>query len=292
MSDEERRDESEEVGENGAARPGSDREELGYLVDSFVGHLQQAERRGVRWVGASPSPRFLAEEDPPRVDPAGVSTSSERDDVSDVDAGAEAVEVAPRPSGVGLPKERLAAVREALGDCERCRLAETRTNLVFGGGNADADLMLIGEAPGRDEDRQGIPFVGAAGQLLTKMLAAMGLDRDDVYITNILKCRPPKNRNPDPDEIERCEPFLRKQIDAIGPRIIIAMGNFAAKTLLRTTTGITRLRGTFDTYHGIPVMPTFHPAYLLRNAAGKRPAWDDLQTVMREMDRLGLYRRR
>jgi DNA polymerase len=152
--------------------------------------------------------------------------------------------------------------------------------------------MFIGEAPGREEDAQGAPFVGAAGQLLTRMIAAMGLTREEVYICNIIKCRPPDNRNPAVDEIEACEPFLRRQIDVIGPRIIITLGNFAAKTLLRTETGITRLRGRFYTYHGIPLMPTYHPAYLLRNPAQKRPVWQDLQAVMAEMDRLGLERRR
>jgi uracil-DNA glycosylase family 4 len=251
--------------------------ELAELVGAFAEHLRRAERRGVRWVSSGPSPRLLADL------PEGDSGEAEP-------AAAGAAETQPARTQIG--PEQLAAVRELLGDCKRCRLAEERRHLVFGEGNAEADLMIVGEAPGRDEDRLGEPFVGAAGQLLTKMLTAMGLERGDVYITNILKCRPPQNRNPEPDEVESCEPFLRKQIDAIGPRIILAMGNFAAKTLLRTTTGITRLRGTFDAYHGIPVMPTFHPAYLLRNAEGKRPVWHDLQLVMREMDRLGLYRRR
>jgi uracil-DNA glycosylase len=250
------------------------RDELASLVSAFRAHLQWREARGVRWVPAAASPRLGA------VDAGGeLLPEPEPNDADSIDVPQEGA-------------EGLDAVREALGDCQRCCLAETRKHIVFGEGSPTADLMFIGEAPGGDEDQQGVPFVGAAGQLLTKMIKAMGLERDEVYIGNIIKCRPPRNRDPNPDEIEACEPFLRRQIDAIGPRIIIAMGGFAAKTLLRTDQGITRLRGHFKTYHGIPLMPTFHPAYLLRNAAQKRPVWQDLQTVMAEMDRLGLQRRR
>jgi len=152
--------------------------------------------------------------------------------------------------------------------------------------------MFIGEGPGHDEDLQGEPFVGPAGQLLTRMIEAMGLTREEVYITNIIKCRPPRNRDPNPDEIDACEPFLRRQIEAIAPRMMIALGSFAAKTLLRTETGISQLRGRFHIYHGTPLMPTFHPAFLLRNPERKRPVWEDLKQVMAEMDRLGLERRR
>ncbi|PID38124.1 MAG: DNA polymerase [Proteobacteria bacterium] len=263
------------------------REELAALVGTFAEHLRRGSRRGLRWVSAGPSPRVLDDEAG-----AALAASPEAPAVEAEVAQPERAIGRSLAPPIGANPEALRAVREQLGDCQRCRLAGGRQHLVFGAGSAEADLMIVGEAPGRDEDRLGEPFVGAAGQLLTKMLAAMGLERGDVYITNILKCRPPQNRNPEPEEVEACEPFLRKQIDAIGPRILLAMGNFAAKTLLRTTTGITRLRGTFYAYHGIPVMPTFHPAYLLRNADGKRPAWKDLQAVMAEMDRLGLYRRR
>lgn len=255
-----------------------DREELRYLSHAFTETLRRGERRGLRWVPGGASPRSLE----------APELQSEGDE-----GRAPAAERVAGDEGDGLERvERLARVRRQLGDCQRCNLAKGRTNLVFGVGSADADLMIVGEAPGRDEDLQGEPFVGAAGQLLTKMIEAMGLERDEVYICNILKCRPPRNRDPEPEEVEACEPFLLEQIDAIGPSFIVAMGNFAAKTLLRTTTGITRLRGRFHSYHGIPVMPTFHPAYLLRNAQGKRPAWTDLQAVMKEMDRLGLHRRR
>ena len=201
------------------------------------------------------------------------------------------IEGVPAAGPEAKPVQTLDQVRVDLGDCTRCRLAEGRTNLVFGVGSETADLMFVGEAPGRDEDLKGEPFVGAAGQLLTRMIEAMGLKREDVYIANIIKCRPPKNRDPRPDEIDTCEPFLHQQIHAIAPRILIALGGFAAKTLLKTEVGITRLRGRFHQYRGILLMPTFHPAYLLRNPDGKRPAWNDLQLVMGEMDRLGLERR-
>jgi DNA polymerase len=183
-------------------------------------------------------------------------------------------------------------VREELGDCQRCALSRHRRNIVFGEGNPNAELMFIGEGPGYDEDEQGRPFVGAAGQLLTKMIRAMGLERDEVYIANVIKCRPPSNRDPEPDEVSACLPFVAGQIEAIGPKLIITLGSIAAKTLLQTETGVTRLRGKWREYAGIPLMPTFHPAFLLRNEAQKRPVWSDLKQVMAEMDRLGLFRRR
>jgi len=182
----------------------------------------------------------------------------------------------------------LEAVREEIGDCTRCKLCEKRTKIVFGVGNPRASLVFVGEAPGADEDKQGEPFVGAAGQLLTKMINAMGLAREDVYIANIIKCRPPGNRNPEPDEIAACEPFLRKQLAAIAPRMIVCLGKFATQTLLRSTAPISSLRGEWKTYEGIPLMPTFHPAFLLRNPSAKREVWDDLKKVMAELDRLGL----
>jgi DNA polymerase len=187
------------------------------------------------------------------------------------------------PTGLSLE-----AVRAEIGDCTRCKLCDKRNKIVFGVGNPNASLVFVGEAPGADEDRQGEPFVGAAGQLLTKMINAMGLAREDVYIANIIKCRPPGNRNPEPDEIAECEPFLRKQLAAIRPRMIVCLGKFAAQTLLRSTAPISALRGEWKTYEGIPLMPTFHPAFLLRNPSAKREVWDDLKKVMGELDRLGL----
>jgi len=168
--------------------------------------------------------------------------------------------------------------------CEACTLAGTRKNVVFGDGNPEARLVFVGEAPGADEDEQGLPFVGRAGQLLTNIIKAMGLERKDVYICNILKCRPPGNRNPLPEEIRLCEPFLKKQLRLIAPQIICALGSFAAKTLLRTETPITVLRGRFHSYEGIPLMPTYHPAYLLRNPSAKKQVWDDVQLIMKEMN--------
>jgi uracil-DNA glycosylase family 4 len=176
--------------------------------------------------------------------------------------------------------DALAIVRADLGECTRCKLHRGRTNLVFGVGNAETRLMFIGEGPGAEEDEQGVPFVGRAGQLLTQIIKAMGFDREAVYIANVVKCRPPGNRNPEPDEIEQCEPFLMRQIDVIKPAIIVALGKFAAQTLLRTTEPISRLRGHFHHIGDIRVMPTFHPSYLLRNPAAKREVWEDMKLVM------------
>jgi DNA polymerase len=160
----------------------------------------------------------------------------------------------------------------------RCKLATLgRKQVVFGVGNPDADLMFVGEAPGGDEDLQGIPFVGRAGQLLTKMIEAINLRRDDVYIANVIKCRPPGNRNPEPDEIATCEPFLFQQIQAINPKIIVALGSFAAKTLLRSEDTISRLRGRIYDFRGAKLIPTFHPSFLLRSPDRKRDAWEDLK---------------
>ena len=167
--------------------------------------------------------------------------------------------------------------------CQLCSLSQTRRNVVFGDGSIKAKLVFVGEAPGADEDAQGLPFVGRAGQLLTNIIIAMGLERKDVYICNILKCRPPGNRNPLPAEISLCEPFLKKQLRLIAPQIICALGSFAAKTLLKTETPITALRGRFHTYEGIPLMPTYHPAYLLRNPSAKKQVWEDIQLIMKEM---------
>jgi len=176
--------------------------------------------------------------------------------------------------------EALAAVRADIGDCTRCKLhGQGRRQIVFGVGNPDADLMFVGEAPGADEDIQGIPFVGRAGQLLTKIIEAIDLKREDVYIANVIKCRPPGNRNPEPDEVETCEPFLFQQIDIIKPKVIVALGKFGAQTLLRTLEPISRLRGRVYDYRGAKLVPTFHPAYLLRNPSCRREVWEDMKKV-------------
>jgi uracil-DNA glycosylase family 4 len=175
---------------------------------------------------------------------------------------------------------RLTEIRADIGDCTRCKLHSGRTHIVFGVGNPEATLMFVGEGPGADEDVQGEPFVGRAGQLLTQIIKAMGFAREDVYIANVVKCRPPGNRNPEPDEIAQCEPFLHAQIAAIRPRVIVALGKFAAQTLLATDTPISRLRGQFHSLRDVDVMPTFHPSYLLRNPAAKREVWEDMKMVI------------
>ena len=207
------------------------------------------------------------------------------------DAGPEPVPAVPSAVATAAPPsapvvfslnaaDALRAVREDIGDCTRCKLhALGRNQIVFGVGNPDADLMFAGEAPGADEDIQGVPFVGRAGQLLTKIIEAIGLKREDVYIANVIKCRPPQNRNPEPDEIETCEPFLFRQVDIIKPKVIVALGKFAAQTLLRTPDPISRLRGRQFSYRGAVLIPTFHPAYLLRNPSSKREVWEDMKLV-------------
>jgi DNA polymerase len=190
-------------------------------------------------------------------------------------------------AGPAAPPD-LGALASALAGCTRCRLAGTRTQIVFGSGSPEARLVFVGEGPGRDEDLQGLPFVGRAGALLTDIIQkGMKIDRSAVYICNVVKCRPPENRNPEHDEVEACSPFLVRQIELIGPDVIVALGKFAAQTLLQTTTPITRLRGRWHEWRGIPVMPTFHPAHLLRNPAYKRQVWEDVQQVMQ---RLGFER--
>jgi uracil-DNA glycosylase len=188
-----------------------------------------------------------------------------------------------------LPVDRAALLRtvcEELGDCTRCKLSGLgRTQIVFGVGNASAELMFIGEGPGAQEDLKGEPFVGDAGQLLNKIIQGMGLQRAEVYIANCVKCRPPQNRDPEPDEIGACEPFLKKQIAVVKPKVIVTLGKYASQTILRTSTPITRLRGKWGTYEGTPVMPTYHPAYLLRNPEEKRPVWEDMKQVLSALGR-------
>tara|TARA_B100001123_G_scaffold352041_1_gene403323 strand:+ start:14194 stop:14805 length:612 start_codon:yes stop_codon:yes gene_type:complete len=187
-----------------------------------------------------------------------------------------------RAAGDATPETELtslAGVRDDLGECTRCKLHAGRTHLVYGDGNPDAALMFVGEAPGRDEDQQGLPFVGRAGQLLTKIIEAIDLERKDVYIANVIKCRPPKNRNPEPDEVETCQPFLFAQIDVIQPRVIVALGSFAAHTLLGSEEPISKLRGHIYAYRGAQLIPTFHPAYLLRSPDRKRDVWEDMKKV-------------
>ncbi len=167
--------------------------------------------------------------------------------------------------------------------CEKCKLSKTRTQVVYGVGNPNADLMFIGEAPGRDEDLQGEPFVGRAGQLLTDIIKAMKLTRDDVYIANVVKCRPPENRNPEPDELDACRPYIQRQVEIIQPKVIVALGRFALQSLTGKAYGITSVRGQWLEYNGVKVMPTYHPAYLLRNQAAKKDVWSDMKKVIAEL---------
>ncbi len=232
------------------------------LLRDLRAHLAwQREASGVELMGMQPGP--------PLPGPLAGAPSG---------AVAKAVQVPEAGGAVG--RRTLEEVRRELGDCRRCKLCAGRKQIVFGSGNPKARLVFVGEGPGAEEDAQGLPFVGPAGQLLTKMIVAMGLTREDVYICNVVKCRPPGNRNPEPDEIAACEPFLRAQLHSIGPEVVVALGKFAAQTLLQEGTPITRLRGQWRTYQGMKLMPTFHPAYLLRNPAEKKPCWQDLKAVM------------
>jgi uracil-DNA glycosylase family 4 len=193
-------------------------------------------------------------------------------------------EVADAPSTAPvLDADEWEALQNETSHCTRCRLAGTRTNVVFGVGNRNADLMFVGEAPGRDEDLKGEPFVGRAGQLLTDIIKAMKLSREDVYIANVIKCRPPENRNPEADELEECRPFIRRQVALIRPRVIVTLGRFGLQSLTEKSYAISSVRGQWLDYEGIRLMPTYHPAYLLRNPAAKKDVWTDMKKVMAEL---------
>ncbi len=267
--------------------------------DQLAGHLEffgelgvAGLRRDETWAtrpvaDAASAPRVRVDPDAPSTQhpaPSTVALGNQHPAPSTVALGTQH----PAPSTV--PPSQAAALvllRADIGEaCTRCKLATLgRQRIVFGVGHADADLMFVGEAPGADEDVQGIPFVGRAGQLLTKIIEAIGLTRDQVYIANVIKCRPPGNRNPEPDEVDTCEPFLFRQIDTIQPKVIVALGKFAAQSLLRTTEPITRLRGREYTYRNAVLMPTYHPAYLLRNPAAKRDVWEDMKRVKALIER-------
>jgi len=233
------------------------------MRDQLIEHLKFAAELGVAGVSKDPAWRT-------RLHGAADSRQTHADD--------GALESEPV---MFLTRETLADIKADIGDdCRRCKLHKLgRKQVEFGVGNPDADLMFVGEAPGADEDEQGIPFVGRAGQLLTKIIEAIGLTRDDVYIANVIKCRPPQNRNPEQDEVDTCEPFLFRQIDTIKPKVIVALGTFAARALLRTLDPISRLRGRVYDYRGAKLIPTFHPAYLLRNPASKRDVWEDMKVA-------------
>jgi uracil-DNA glycosylase family 4 len=240
-------------------------DELATLVNSLRRHLQRQQRRGIR---------FVARPEVAMMTPAAVESKKPVDHAPERKSGQP-----DKPNVTSLEE-----LRDDIGDCRRCKLHSGRTHVVFGIGNPNAKLMFVGEGPGRDEDLKGEPFVGRAGQLLTDIITkGMGLSREDVYIANVVKCRPPQNRNPEPDEVASCEPFLKKQIELICPEIIVALGKFAVQTLLQSKVPITRLRGNWHTYMGIKLMPTFHPAYLLRNPGDKKLVWEDIKKVIKEM---------
>jgi DNA polymerase len=256
------------------------------LLDSVRDYLEQLAEEGLEGLPATAPTRAAA---PKAAVPA--ASVPVRDGVSSRDAAAGAASP-PRPASApiemlsrypGLEKTAtLEELRAFIGDCQRCKLAPLRTHLVFGVGNPEADLMFVGEAPGADEDARGEPFVGRAGQLLTDIIErGMGLRRADVYICNVIKCRPPDNRNPEADEVAACEPFLMRQIDLVQPRAIVALGTFAVQALLKVKTPISRLRGNWHEVRGVKLMPTFHPAYLLRSPGEKRWVWQDIQEVMK-----------
>jgi uracil-DNA glycosylase len=199
-------------------------------------------------------------------------------------------DILPPPTGPSLfeavdkiKDDTLLKIREDIGDCTRCKLHKGRNKIVFGDGNPNAELVFVGEGPGADEDMQGLPFVGRAGKLLTQMIEAMGLQRKDVYICNVVKCRPPENRAPEPDEVATCSPYLLRQMDVIQPKVVVCLGAVAAKTLLETTKGISQFRGQWLQWRGRKLMATYHPAYLLRNPNAKGEVWKDLQMVMAEL---------
>ncbi len=240
--------------------------------EQLAEHLRFAAELGVTGTSRDPQWRVRAQGDE---EPAGVAASSGAAAPQEAGEGAEPLPLVLDPAQV------LETIRTDIGPaCTRCKLHTLgRRQIVFGVGNPQARLMFVGEAPGADEDEQGIPFVGKAGQLLTKIIEAIDLRREDVYIANVIKCRPPQNRNPEPDEVAQCEPFLFRQIDAVRPRVIVALGKFGAQTLLRTDEPISRLRGRQFEYRGATLIPTFHPAYLLRNPPAKREVWEDMKLV-------------
>jgi DNA polymerase len=244
----------------------NDAEEFAALTASLRSHLKRRQRAGIRVL-----PKTAAFEVRP--------VAAKVENLLGGTAGDLFVD-----NAVALKVGSLEELRAEIGDCQRCKLCSGRTNIVFGVGNPHAKLMFVGEGPGRDEDLQGEPFVGRAGQLLTDIITkGMGFKREDVYIANVVKCRPPENRNPEPDEVAACEPFLKKQIDLVRPDIIVGLGKFAVQTLLQSKAPISKLRGNWHRYHGIKLMPTFHPAYLLRNPGDKKLVWEDIKKVIKEM---------
>jgi len=247
-----------------------DRKVLGQQI---LDHLKLYNDLGVRWVRSPEVREQAASQGPDKRNAPAAPASRPSPAAFKTMAYTSMFDQAP------AAQESLEVIRADLGDCRRCKLSSSRKNIVFGSGNPRAELMFVGEAPGADEDDQGLPFVGRAGHLLTKIIEAMGMRRDEVFICNILKCRPPGNRNPEIDEIAACEPFLFRQIASVKPKVICALGAYGAQTLLRTTEAIGRLRGQLIDYRGAKLIATFHPAYLLRNPNEKRKVWEDMQVI-------------
>jgi uracil-DNA glycosylase len=252
------------------------------VLDSVRDYLEQLAEEGLEGLPATTPARAAA--------PKAAAPAAKLEAPAAPRVAPDGASPRPAPAPVELISrypglEKTATLEELsafIGDCKRCKLAPLRTHLVFGVGNPHADLMFVGEGPGADEDARGEPFVGRAGQLLTDIIErGMGLKRADVYICNVIKCRPPDNRNPEPDEVAACEPFLMRQIDLVRPRAIVALGTFAVHALLKIKTPISRLRGNWQEVRGVKLMPTFHPAYLLRSPGEKRLVWQDIQEVMK-----------
>lgn len=254
--------------------------DLQEIVDELKMYLEFQKSMGVKTVFTQNSQAIndvpvKSKKKEPRTEAMTKNNNTAEEEIITIDGPAELFD--------GSKTMTLEEIREEIGDCTRCKLHEGRTNLVFGDGNPKAKLVFVGEGPGRDEDMQGKPFVGRSGKLLTKIIEAMGLKREDVYICNVVKCRPPDNRTPEPDEMSTCEQFLFKQINSIKPDVIVCLGATAAKSILRTKASLGSLRGKFHMYSGTKLMVTYHPAALLRNPNFKKPAWEDMQVVMKEL---------
>jgi DNA polymerase len=281
--------ELDEVRREAAAVVDEARRHLTWFKDAGIRQLPREESRPA--IHAAPIPVEAARPPPPLAMPAPPPTNPA--DAARVPNASPArsapatglFDARPKAAEAGDKATALKVIRDDLGDCHRCGLGATRIQLVYGQGNPEAEILFLGEAPGEDEDKSGLAFVGRAGQLLTKMIEAMGYTREQVYICNINKCRPPGNRKPEPPEVEVCRPFVERQIRAIRPKAIVCLGATAAHSLLRIDTPISRLRNRWTDWEGIPVMPTFHPSYLLRSPQEKGKAWDDLKLVLAKVGR-------
>ena len=264
------------------------RRRVTFVIDETIRLLKDLAEKGTQGLDCSERSLAILNSWEVPFQPYKPAVKNRRNSASGIQpvSSCEAEPVPVESADVSIPlqvKDSLEALRRDIGDCHRCKLAKGRTHIVFGDGNPSARLMFIGEAPGYDEDQQGKPFVGKAGQLLTRIIQAMDMTREQVYIGNVIKCRPPGNRNPEPDEIAACSPFLKRQISIIQPDFICALGTFSAQSLLNTSAPISKLRGQFYDYQGTLLLPTFHPSYLLRNPEKKREVWEDMKLLMNEM---------